>query len=451
MNVLITGATGLIGKELGKILADKGHNIIVVSRNAKRAAMTLPFPCKVIEGDLLREPLEKDALKSVDAVINLMGEPVVGTRWSEAQKKKIYDSRVVGTRNLIASLPAQLKAFISGSAIGFYGDCKDKVCAENQTPGSDFLARVTTDWEAEAKKAPGRIAIIRTGIVLSAHGGALEQMLFPFKAGVGGALGNGKQWMSWISIQDIANLFVFALENEQVQGPLNGAAPHPVTNMQFSKALAKSLDRNLGLPVPVLAIKALYGEAAQTITSSVRTSAQYVESLGFKFEHPYLPEYLHHLCAPWRAREEIFYSEQFIPVAPEKLFTFFKDPYNLEQITPPTLSFHIKKVSAKEIQQGTLIDYVLKIRGVPAKWKTEIGEWNPPFKFVDRQLSGPYSLWHHTHEFRPFCGGTLMTDRVRYKLPMGFLGWITAGAFVKSEVTQIFKYRREVISALKIT
>lgn len=451
MNVLITGATGLIGKELGKALAEKGHNIIVISRNAKKAAMTLPFPCKVIEGDLLREPLNKEQLKDIEAVINLMGEPVVGTRWSEEQKKKIYDSRVVGTRNLISSLPAQLKTFIGGSAIGFYGDCKDKVCEEHAPAASDFLAKVTADWEAESKKAPGRVALVRTGIVLSAHGGALEQMLFPFKAGLGGALGNGKQWMSWISIQDIVRLFVFALENEHAQGPLNGAAPHPVTNKQFSKTLAKSLDRPLGLSVPHLAIKALYGEAAQTITSSIRTSAQHVEALGFKFEHPYLAEYLHQLCAPWRSREEIFYAEQFIPLAPEQLFSFFKNPHNLEQITPPTLSFHIKKVSSEEIQQGTLIDYVLKIRGVPAKWKTEIGEWQPPFKFVDRQLRGPYQLWHHTHEFRPFCGGTLMTDRVRYKLPMGYLGWITAGAFVKSEVSQIFKYRREVISSLKIS
>ncbi|QDK46509.1 TIGR01777 family protein [Bdellovibrio sp. ZAP7] len=450
MNILITGATGLIGKEVGKTLAEKGHKIFAISRDANKARSILPFPCEVIEGDLVKGPLEDMSLQNIEAVINLMGESVIGSRWNSQAKKKIYDSRVVGTRNLIASLPATIKVFVGGSAIGFYGDRHDQICHEDHSPGQDFLSKVTADWEAESAKAPGRVSIIRTGIVLSPHGGAMEQMLFPFKAGLGGFLGNGRQWMSWITIQDIARLFIFALENEHVQGPFNGVAPHPVTNKYFSTILAKSLNRPLALPVPKVAIKALYGEAAETITSSVRCSSDRAQALGFRFLHTDLQQTLHELCEPFRSREEIFYSEQFIPVTPEKIFEFFKDPHNLEEITPPTLSFQIKKVSTQQIQQGTLIDYVLKIRGIPAKWKTEIDEWHPPHKFVDNQMRGPYQLWHHTHEFRSFCGGTLMTDRVRYKLPLGYFGWLIANYFVRKEVMQIFKYRREYIAKFNV-
>jgi len=450
MKILITGATGLIGKELGKSLTESGHEIFVISRDAKKARSILPFPCEVIEGDLVKESLKNKSLQNIEAVINLMGESVVGSRWNSHSKKKIYDSRVVGTRHLIASLPKTVKTFVAGSAIGIYGDCHEKICYEDHSPGQDFLAKVTADWEAESAKAPGRVSIIRTGIVLSAHGGAMEQMLFPFKAGLGGILGHGRQWMSWIAIQDIVRLFIFALENEQVQGPVNGAAPHPVTNKEFSKILAKSLNRPLALPVPNIAINALYGEAAETITSSIRCSADRAQALGFRFIHTDLTKTLQELCEPFRSREEIFYSEQFIPVTPEKLFVFFKEPHNLEEITPPTLSFHIQKVSTPQIQQGTLIDYVLKIRGIPAKWKTEIDEWHPPFKFVDKQIRGPYKLWHHTHEFRSFCGGTLMIDRVRYRLPLGYFGWLIASYFVRKEVAQIFKYRREYISKFNI-
>lgn len=451
MNILITGATGLIGKELGKSLCEKGHKLFVISRNAKRARATLPFPCEVIEGDLSNEPLKDPRLEGVEAVINLMGESVVGSRWNSQTKKKIYDSRVLGTRHLIASLPKTVKTFISGSAIGIYGSSQDQICDEQQSCGQDFLAKVTMDWETEAAKAPGRVAIIRTGIVLSPHGGALDQMLFPFKAGVGGVLGDGRQWMSWISIEDITRLFVFALENEHVQGTVNGVAPTPVTNKDFSLALATALDRPLALPVPKLAIKVLYGEASETILSSIRCSADRALSWGFQFQDTDIKKFLEQTCASFRQKEEVFQAEQFVPLPPEEIFAFFKDPYNLEQITPPTLSFQIEKVSTPEIQQGTLIDYKLKIRGIPAKWKTEIDEWRPPYKFVDNQLRGPYQLWHHTHEFRPFCGGTLMVDRVRYRVPVGYLGWLFASPFVKKEVGQIFKFRREYISKIGIS
>lgn len=446
MKILITGATGLIGKELGKVLAEKGHQLLVVSRNEKAALEHLPFPCEVLEGDLTRGALTHPRLKDVDAVVNLMGEPVVGSRWNAETKKRIYDSRVLGTRHLIASLPANLKVFVGGSAIGFYGNCSDSICDEDRPAGKDFLAHVTVDWEKESMASPGRRVLIRTGVVLAQQGGALDKMLFPFKAGVGGMIGDGRQWMSWIHIKDIVGLFAFALENESVSGVLNGVAPSPVTNKYFSQCLASSLGKGLSFPVPTVALKALYGQAAETILASVRGSAVKVEKAGYHFQYRDLKEALADICASWKAGEEVFLAEQFVQLPPEGLFEFFKDPKNLEQITPPSLSFHIVGMSTSDIQQGTLIDYKLKIHSVPAKWKTEIDEWQPPRKFVDNQLSGPYSLWHHTHEFRSFCGGTLMVDRVRYRLPMGYLGWLFAAGFVRKDISSIFSFRRKFIA-----
>jgi TIGR01777 family protein len=449
MKVLITGATGLIGKEIGKKLAENGHEIFIVSRSLAKARENLPFPCEVIRGDLTHEVIHDEKLKNIEGVINLLGEGIADGRWNEARKKRIYESRIEGTRNLIKSLPQELKVCVSGSAMGFYGDGKESVLTEDSTAGDDFLAKVCVDWEAEAKKASGRKVFIRTSMVLSPDGGALEKMMFPFRLGLGGNLGDGKQWMSWIHIDDIVGLFVHALENENVQGPVNGCSPYPVRNHEFTQNLAGALGKGTGPAVPVLALKVLFGELAESLVYSQQGDAKKAITLGYKFKHEKLQEALRDICAPFKSGEERFYAEQFLAEPPEKVFEFFKDPNNLERITPELLNFHIAKVSTTDIGQGTLIDYKMKIRGIPLTWKTEIDEWKPPFKFVDNQTAGPYTLWHHTHEFKPFAGGTLMTDHVRYKLPMGFLGWAVAQNFVKKDVANIFSFRRKFIANLK--
>jgi len=447
MRILMTGATGLIGHEVGKALAQKGHEIFVISRDSAKAKEKLPFPCQIIQGDLTQGPLEHDKLQEIEGVINLMGEPVVG-RWTQSKKESIYTSRVLGTRNLVACLPQQLKFFISSSAIGYYGDRDNLVLNEEEVLGQGYLAEVCRDWEIEANQAPGRKVVIRTGVVLAPYGGAFSEMLFPFKAGVGGKIGNGRHWMSWIHLEDIVNIFLFAIENSKITGIFNGVSPTPVTNEEFSAQLAKALNRKLGPPVPTLALRALFGEGASVLTSSLRVDSQKITQEGFSFQHPELSQVLNEICEPHRKGEDVFYSEQFIPLPPEKVFPFFQDPYNLEKITPPSLSFFIDKVSTAQIEQGTLIDYKLKIHNIPARWRTEIDEWKPPFKFVDRQLLGPYSLWHHTHEFKPFCGGTLMTDRVLFRLPLGYLGWIIAGKWVRKDVESIFSYRRTRVTTM---
>lgn len=450
MRILITGATGLIGREVGKILAEKGHELFIISRSKSKALESLPFPCEVIIADLGKGRVADPRMESIEAVINLMGETIAGGRWTEEKKKKIYNSRVIGTRNLVASLPKSLRCFISGSAMGYYGDTGDKIALESAPAGTDYLAKVCSDWEEAAAKAPGRHVFIRTAIVLARHGGALDQMLLPFRAGVGGALGSGQQWMSWIHLHDIVNLFIFALENTQIKGALNGSAPQPVRNKDFSRELAKSLGKWLGPNVPALALKFLFGELAESLMASNRLSATKVQELGFKFEYEFLTQALDDVCEPFKKGEEEFYAEQFVPAPPEKLFEFFKEAGNLETITPPTLNFSLVHSSTPAIGQGTLLDYRLKIHGVPASWRTEIDEWNPPHKFVDNQVRGPYRKWHHTHEFRSFCGGTLMIDRVRYRLPMGFVGWLAGAQFIRKDVENIFAFRRKYIAKMDL-
>ncbi|WP_413587410.1 TIGR01777 family oxidoreductase [Bdellovibrio sp. HCB274] len=448
MKVLITGATGLIGKELGKKLATDGHEITVISRSLSKAREQLPFPCEVVVGDLVQGPIHDKKLENIEAVINLMGEPVLGTRWSEEKKKAIFQSRVNATENLVKSIPSDLRVFVGGTAIGIYGHCGETILHEDHAPGMDFLSEVSKEWERASSHAPGRKVFIRTSIVLARHGGALDEMLFPFRAGVGGVLGDGKHWMSWIHIDDIVGLFAEALVNNDYVGPINGCSPHPVMNREFSEVLAFSLGKKLGPAVPPLALKALFGEASEVVLSSIRGSAEKGMSLGYRFQYPTLRNALEDICASYKEGEEVFYSEQFIQKPPEEIFPFFRDPHNLESITPPSLNFNIQSTSTPEIEQGTLINYKLKIRGIPATWLTEIDEWKPPFRFVDNQKKGPYQLWHHTHEFKPFLGGTLMIDRVRYRLPLGYLGWLTASKFVRKDVEEIFKFRRSYIARM---
>lgn len=448
MKILITGGTGTLGQEIGKVLARKGYELLVVSRDRKSAKNKLTFPCQVIEADLSKQTISKGDLKGVNGVINLIGSSVMG-RWSEKRKKEIYRSRVDATRNLVQSLPDDLKVFVGGSAMGFYGDGGDRVLTEDLEAGKDFLAKVCFDWEAEAAKSFGRHVFVRTGIVLS-YSGALKMMLPAFRNGLGGVLGSGQNWMSWIHLDDIVSMFVFALENEHVRGPINGCAPHPTTNKAFTKALVHSLNVPQGPSVPLVALKALFGEMGSVIVGSARGSAAKVEQLGFEFKYSFLDDALKDLCEVFKDGGELYLQDQYLPLPRGEVFKFFQDPENLEKITPDFLNFHITATSDKELQGGSLIDYRLKLYGIPMKWRTLIQDWQPPYKFTDSQVSGPYKKWVHRHSFEVLGEGTLIRDRIEYKLPMGVLGRLAGGYKVGKDIEKIFKYRRKSVQRLLV-
>lgn len=451
MKVLVTGGTGLVGQEIGKALVRAGHQVFVLSRNKRKAEMELPYPATVIEGDLLNSSLSHSAFDEVDAVIHLAGENVGDGRWTDQRKEKILHSRSHFTRHLVQSLKAnkKLKVFLSSSAIGIYGSRGDESLSESSVPGDGFLAEVCKQWEAAVMELPSvRKVIFRTGVVLSPWGGALQKMLIPFRFGIGSPLGSGKQWISWIHIHDLVEIFMKALTLEGYTGVYNAVSNQPVTNQELTEGMAAELGKITGPAAPAAILKIVLGEMSEVVLGSQKvypTKLNEREHI-FKFAdiHSALKDCLQYV----QGNHFVHHAEQYIPLKRQQIFPFFADAKNLEEITPELLKFHVEKISTAEIQEGTLIDYRLKIHGVPVSWRTEIRQWKPNEMFVDQQLKGPYSVWHHTHQFEDLGPGTLMTDTVRYKLPLGILGWLAAGKMVQNDVQNIFSYRRKKTSQI---
>jgi uncharacterized protein (TIGR01777 family) len=301
LHVTITGATGLIGAGLVDALQKRGAEVTILSRDPARArerfAKDAGPPVQAFAWDLLREPAPVEALSGRDAVVHLAGENVA-QRWSEQAKRTIRDSRVIGTRNLLAGLleaGPRPRTLITGSAIGYYGARGEEPLDEEAPPGSDFLAGVCVDWEAEAQQATDlqiRVVTVRTGVVLDRQGGALAKMLPPFRLGVGGPVAGGRQYVSWIHRDDEVGMIVAALKDERWSGPINATAPEPVTNRELSHALGRALHRPALLPVPGAALGLLYGEMAQVVTTGARVVPAKGLVLGYEFRHPQLDEAL---------------------------------------------------------------------------------------------------------------------------------------------------------------
>jgi uncharacterized protein (TIGR01777 family) len=272
-----------------KNLAAAGHSLHVLSRHA---GTNLPPGVRLSVWDASRGEPPADSLQDVDAVIHLAGEPVA-QRWNAHARQAIRQSRVTGTRNLVqalAKLPKKPEVLVCASAVGYYGSRGDEILNESSSPGADYLAQICVDWEQEAQAAEAsgiRVVRVRTGLVLDARGGALPRMLPPFRMGVGGKLGSGKHWMSWIHLEDLAALFQFALANP-VTGPLNGVAPNPVINADFTRALAAAVHRPAIFPVPAFALRLLFGEMSEILLSSQRALPQAAEAAGFRFRYPEL-------------------------------------------------------------------------------------------------------------------------------------------------------------------
>jgi hypothetical protein len=274
-------------------------------------------------------------------------------------------------------------------------------------------------------------------------------MLPPFRLGLGGRLGAGKQWMSWIHIDDLVKMYIFSLESNDVIGPINAVAPNPINNSGFTRELSKSLSTPAIFPVPSIILKIIFGEMSSILLGSQRVSADKVLSLGFKFNYPALGDAFNSLIRPYgNIGCHVFWSYQWLSQDKENVYNFFSKAENLEVITPPWLNFKIVKKSDGEMRQGTLIDYKLKIKGIPASWKTLISKWSPSDFFTDSQLKGPYSKWEHTHRFIEVQGGTLMTDEVIYKVPFGPIGHIIKEVLIENDITTIFNYRNKTIARL---
>jgi uncharacterized protein (TIGR01777 family) len=301
MRVTVTGATGLIGPHVVGALQQRGAQVSVLTRDAESAREKLAdaglAPVEAFDWDLLSEPAPAQALEGRDAVVHLAGENVA-QRWSSSAKQAIRESRVTGTRNLLAGLRAAENApgtLVSSSAIGYYGARGEEPLDEDAAPGSDFLAEICVEWEREAAKATEldmRVVLVRTGVVLDKNGGALEKMLPPFRLGVGGPVAGGRQFISWIHRDDVVGMIVAALQDERWSGAVNATAPEPLSNRDFSRALGRALHRPALLPVPGIALQLLYGEMAEIVTEGARVVPAKPLVLGYEFVHGQLDEAL---------------------------------------------------------------------------------------------------------------------------------------------------------------
>ena len=296
MKILITGASGLIGRALQESFKQKGHEMLLAGRSE-------PKRPDQIKWDVENGFAEPERLEGLDAIIHLAGENISGgLRWTEEKKRAIKESRINGTRSVveaIAKLRDKPKVFISGSATGFYGSRGDDIVDEDSGPGDTFLSDVCVPWEIESQRAEQfgiRTVLLRTGIVLSKGGGALAAMLTPFKFGVGGVIGSGKQWMSWIALDDAVSAINFILENESIRGPVNIVAPNPSTNEEFTKTLGSVLYRPTIFPLPAFAVNLVFGEMGDVLLlDSTRVAPKRLMDAGFEFKYPELKQAIEHV------------------------------------------------------------------------------------------------------------------------------------------------------------
>jgi ligand-binding SRPBCC domain-containing protein len=358
------------------------------------------------------------------------------------------------------------KVFISSSAVGVYGDGGDRVLTEEADSGSDYLAMLCRDWEAEAIRARDfgvRVVRLRTGVVLGRGGGALEQMLTPFKMGVGGPIGSGNQYVPWIHIEDLVDMIAEALTNEAMSGAFNGTAPNPVTFRELATALGKQLHRPSFLPVPEFAVNLLFGDAAMILLQGQRAVPAHALKTGFTFHFETVESALKDILendfveiksvdgdypdSEYLRKSKpafVLQTETVIDRPIEEVFPFFSRPENLGLITPTAMQFRITSLP-DTMESGALIDYRLKVGPVPIKWRTRIENWIDGRQFVDSQLKGPYTCWWHEHSFTPDGDKTLMTDKVYYSPPAGPIGKAVNSIFIAGQLQEVFGYRSSVL------
>jgi uncharacterized protein len=470
MRIFLTGATGFVGRALSLRLLGMGYKVAALVRDEAKARNLLGpevalVPAKAGIGEQISQ---------ADAVINLAGQPAFGSRWTAKRKHGIAESRINITRQItsaIANSPSRPAVLISASAVGYYGDRGNDEVVDDAPAGTDFLATLCKDWELaalEAEKAGVRVFTPRLGIVFGADGGALSKMVTPFRFGLGGRIGNGRQYVPWIHMGDLINLIVLGIHDERLRGPLIVAAPNPVTNRELATALGHVLHRPSVVACPAFALRILFGEGANPLLTGQRVRPRRLEELGFvwrfsevegalrdilKANNPQIQRF--DKAAPKPASNSrylagrrprfVLSQETRVPAPIEEVFHFFSKPENLGPMTPRSMRFRILGKMPEEIRAGLRIEYAIGLGPIPMRWRTCIEEWRAPVLFVDSQEHGPYHCWWHEHHFEADGAYTLMCDHVFYAPPLGPAGTIANFLFVAPALRRIFSYRRQAL------
>jgi hypothetical protein len=473
MRVLVTGATGFIGRALVPLLMREGHTVVAWTRSAARARARLGADIEVADGGAGPDTLAA-TLERCDGVVNLAGEPIM-TRWTERRRRALRESRVELTERLVDAIERarrRPRVLVSGSAVGYYGDRGHDVLTEDVAPGDDFLARLSRGWERAAARAEAlgvRVVRLRTGVVLGRDGGALAQMLPPFTLGLGGPIGSGRQWVPWIHLHDLVHVIAAGLVDDRYSGAVNGVAPQPVTSRELARTLGTALGRPALLPLPALVLRAVFGDAATVLLASQRVDPAALHRLEFPFAFPTLERALADIVGgqpvvvrPLGGSIDAHgsqtgrrYLETYRPTyelnatttvkAPlHETFGFFSRAENLGLLTPAAMGFSIKG-PAPVIGEDTAIEYRLRVGPLPISWRSRIVNWRPGGGFVDLQEAGPYRSWWHEHAFRADGASTVMEDRVCYTPPLGLLGRLANRLFIVPTLRRIFRYRADVI------
>jgi hypothetical protein len=474
MRVLLTGATGFIGRALVPALQREGHTVVAWVRSGARARARLGADIETVDAASGLDGLTA-ALEQCDGVINLAGEPLLGGRWTAARRATLEGSRVSLTAQIVGAIAAarrRPRVLVSGSAVGYYGDRSDEILDEDAARGSGFLADLCGDWEAAAQQADAlglRVVTLRTGVVLGRDGGALAQMLPPFRLGLGGPIGAGRQYLPWIHLHDLVAVVVAALVDDRMRGPINGVGPEPVTSRGFAKVLGRALGRPAFLPTPVLALRLIFGQAAEVTLASQRVVPSALRRLGFPFAFPTLDAALadvlggavvaigpvsgpidagaseagrRYLDTRRPTRELRMTTTVKAPL--DEMFAFFSKAENLGLLTPASMKFSVEGLPPA-IGENTAIDYRLRVGPIPITWRSRVVNWMPGSRFADFQEAGPYRAWWHEHSFRAAGASTVMQDRVCYAPPLGALGRLAGTFFIEPTLRRIFRYRADVI------
>ncbi|MBG94732.1 MAG: TIGR01777 family protein [Chloroflexi bacterium] len=475
MRILVTGATGFIGRATVSYLMSQGHRVVAFTTLSKikdfqgvRDSVGDGVDVAVFDGN--REDLHSQ-LELADVVVNLAGNSLAGVRWTERKKRVFWSSRVDFTQMIsqeiqkCASPPA---IFISASAVGYYGDRESELLSDVSPKGSGYLADLCDEWEQAALLAESentRVCILRLGVVLGREGGILSQISPTFDLGIGTFIGDGKQLVPWIHLTDVVRVIGYCINTKTISGPINCTAPWPVPAKKIAWHIKDLTFCKFVIPVPAFALRLVFGEGVTVLTNSQNATPDVLKRYGFKFQfdtiecalkqeysHPdveikqYLPSKSDREDGLDRSKGD-FQLKAGVVLRSDinELFSFFSSPLNLGLLTPSWLGFRIMSMP-QEMESGAIIKYTIKLWVIPLPWTTKIWLWDPLNGFIDVQERGPYSLWIHEHAFSRLEDGTiLMQDTVTYRLPFWFVGRLVHRMFVRNVLRRIFSFRNSVI------